>query len=164
MKTVFSQQEILKKLRPVLESEGAVYHKTRNILARQAKGGERIETMTGDGLETINEAKPGDFIVQNQTEASEQYVVPHEEFLKKYKPLHTPPRNGFEEYRSTGKIVALELTDEKLKALGLPREFHFSTDWGEDMVAKAGDFLGGPTDYSTVYRLARKEFFETYSK
>ncbi|MBV6439068.1 MAG: hypothetical protein EPGJADBJ_00699 [Saprospiraceae bacterium] len=162
-KTVFSQQEILQKLRPLLESEGAIYHKKRNILAKRAKGGERVETVTGDGVETINEAGSGDYIVQNQTEAGEQYVVPENEFLKKYAPVGKPTRQGFAEYRSTGKIVALELTAEKLKALGLPREFKFKTDWGEDMVAKAGDFMGGPADFSEVYRLARKEFFETYA-
>ena len=141
-----------------------IYHKKRNILAKKAKGGERIDTVTGDGPETTNKAEAGDYIVQNQTEAREQYVVPKDEFLKKYAPAGTAARNGFTEYRSIGKIIALELTAEKLKALGLPSTFKFKTDWGEDMVAKAGDFMGGPTDFSEVYRLARKEFFETYAK
>ena len=147
-----------------MQSEGAVYQKKINILAKEAKGGERVETITGDGLETVNEAESGDFIVQNQTEAAEQYVVPKNEFFKKYAPVSSVSRNGFAEYRPLGKIVAFELTDEKLKSLELPREFKFKTDWGEDMVAKAGDFMGGPEDFSEVYRLARKEFFETYSK
>lgn len=147
-----------------MESEGAVYHKKINVLAKEAKGGERIETITGDGFETVNEAEPGDFIVQNQTEAGEQYVVPKNEFFKKYAPVSPGSHQGFSEYHSIGKIVAFELTDEKLKLLGLPREFKFKTDWDEDMVAKAGDFMGGPEDFSEVYRLARKEFFETYSK
>lgn len=147
-----------------MESEGAIYQKKINILAKEAQGGERVETITGDGLETVNKAEPGDFIVQNQTEAGEQYVVSRNEFFKKYKRISSVARKGFSEYRSLGKIVAFELTDEKLKMLGLPREFKFKTDWGEDMVVKAGDFMGGPTDFSEVYRLARKEFFETYSK
>ncbi len=147
-----------------MESEGAIYRKKTNILAKEAKGGEVVETVTGDGLETTNEAAAGDFIVQNQTEAREQYVVRKEDFLKKYKPVNKPAGKGFSEYRSTGRIIALELTEEKLRALGLPRKFYFKTDWGEDMVAKEGDFMGGPTDFSEVYRLARKEFFETYAK
>ncbi len=161
-KTVFSQEEILQKFRPVLEAEGEVYHKKINVLAKKAKGGEVVETITGDGLETTNKADAGDYIVQNQTEAREQYIVSEEKFLKKYEPLEAPQEGVFTEYRSTGKIVAIELTDERLQSLGLPREFYFMANWGEKMVAKVGDFMGGPTDFSEVYRLARKEFFETY--
>ena len=74
-----------------------------------------------------------------------------------------PPQEGaFTEYRPTGKIVAVELTDERLRALELPPEFHFTAAWGENVTAKAGDFMGGPPDFSEVYRLARKEFVETY--
>lgn len=160
---VYSQQEILEKLRPALESEGAFYYKKRNILAKIARGGEQISTVTGDGLETTNKAEPGDYIVQNQTEAGEQYVVPAEEFLTKYELVGEYAPDAFTEYRPTGRIIALELTPERLKNLGLPGEFYFTTDWGQKMVAREGDFLGGPPDFSELYRLARKEFFETYT-
>lgn len=161
---VYSQQEILEKLRPLLESEGSVYYKKRHILAKKAQGGEKISTVTADGPETTNEAEAGDYIVQNLTEAGEQYVVPAAEFLKKYEPSGANAPEGFREYRSTGKIVAIELTPGRLKDLGLPGEFYFATDWGETMVAKKGDFMGGPADLSELYRLARKEFFETYAR
>lgn len=161
-KIVFSQGEILQKLRPSLESDGKVYRKKLNVLAKKARGGEIIETVTGDGLETTNEAGAGDYIVQNQTEAREQYIVPEEDFSKKYEPAEAPQEGVFTEYRPTGKIAALELTDEQLNKLNLPQEFYFMAPWGEEMVAKVGDFMGGPTDFSEVYRLARKEFFETY--
>lgn len=161
---VYSQQEILEKLRPLLESEGIFYYKKRHILAKKAQGGEKISTVTADGPETTNEAEAGDYIVQNLTEAGEQYVVPAEEFLKKYEPAGEAAPDGFGEYHSTGKIVAIELTAERLKALELPGKFYFTTDWGETMVAKKGDFMGGPADFSEIYRLARKEFFETYAR
>jgi len=154
----------LKKLRPALESDGEVYHKKRNVLAKKAKGGERIATITGDGPETTNVAEPGDYIVENQTEARERYVVPGAVFSKKYELTGELKPDDFSEYRSIGKIVALELTPELLEKLGLPLEFHFTAHWGENMVARAGDFMGGPADFSEVYRLARKEFFETYKK
>jgi len=32
------------------------------------------------------------------------------------------------------------------------------------MVVKKGDFLVSPLDYSEVYRIAKKEFFETYNE
>jgi hypothetical protein len=162
--SVFSQEEILQKLRPALESEGRVYHKKLNVLAKKARGGEIIETVTSDGVETRNEANAGDYMVQNQTEAGEYYIVPGATFLKKYEPIEAPQEGVFTEYRPTGKIVALELTDERLNELRLPSEFYFMAAWGEKAVAKAGDFMGGPTDFSEVYRLARKEFFETYEQ
>lgn len=161
---VFSQKDILNKLRDALQSEGVVYHKKLNILAKKALGGERIVTITGDGPETSNQAREGDYIVQNQTKAGEQYVVPGEEFLRKYEPVNDSAADGFAEYRSLGVIVAIELTGERLHQLNLPEEFIFRTDWGEEMIAKEGDFMGGPADLSEVYRLARKEFFETYSR
>lgn len=160
--TVFSQEEILQKFRPALELEGRVYQKRLHILAKKAQGGEVVETVTSDGFETKNEARAGDYIVENQTEAREQYIVPGAKFLEKYEPLEPPQEGIFTEYRPMGKIVAVELTDERLGELGLPQEFQFMAAWGENVVAKAGDFMGGPNDFSEVYRLARKEFFETY--
>ena len=32
------------------------------------------------------------------------------------------------------------------------------------MIVKKGDFLVSPLDYSEVYRIANKEFFETYKQ
>ena len=34
--------------------------------------------------------------------------------------------------------------------------------WGEKMIVKVGDYLVSPLNYSEVYRIAEKEFFETY--
>ena len=65
--TVFSQAEIFQKLRPALEAEGRVYHKKLNVLAKKARGGEIIETVTSDGFETKNEPRAGAYIVKNQT-------------------------------------------------------------------------------------------------
>lgn len=37
--------------------------------------------------------------------------------------------------------------------------------WGETQPVKVGDFLASPDEtYSEVYRIARKEFFETYER
>ena len=37
-------------------------------------------------------------------------------------------------------------------------------NWGEKMVVRKNDYLVSPLDNSEVYRIARKEFFETYKK
>ena len=160
----FSREEIRQIMIPLLEKQGAVYVKKKNVLARKATAGEQIETVTGDGPETVNVARAGDYVVQNQTDAKEQYILSGELFLKRYQPLGTASQYGFDEYRPTGRILAIELTPETLAALDLPPEFRFTADWGEDMVAKAGDFIGCLDDFSSVYRLARKEFYETYDR
>jgi hypothetical protein len=162
IQTAFSREEIRQKMIPVLEKQGAVYAKKKNVLARKASAGERIETVTGDGPETVNVAGADDYIVQNQTDAKEMYILSAGVFLSRYQPLGAPSADGFVEYRPTGRILAIELTLANLSALDLPPEFRFTADWGEDMVAKAGDFIGCLDDFSSVYRLARKEFFETY--
>lgn len=158
---MYTQEELLEKIRPLLQREGAVFQKKKNVYARPATPGETIQTVTKDGLETENRAEAGDFIVRNQTEAGEAYIVPGFKFSKKYAPLR-PADDTWTEYRPVGRIVAVELTPERLAALGLPDEFEFIASWGSAMVARAGDFLGGPDSLTEVYRLARQEFFETY--
>ncbi|TNE64679.1 MAG: hypothetical protein EP344_03485 [Bacteroidetes bacterium] len=159
---MYTQAEMLEKLRPFLLREGIVYRKNKNVLARPAVAGEVIETRTGDGLETVNAAEENDYIVRNQTGAMEEYIVPAHKFSKKYA-LLGPAENGWMEYQSTGRILAIELTDERLVSMGLPPEFEFIAPWEDPMTAKSGDFMGGPEQLTEVYRLARKEFFETYT-
>lgn len=161
-KMTFEQKEFLEKIRPVLQREGAVFKKKLNVYARPAQPGETIDTATADGLETSNQAREGDFIVRNQTEAGESYIMPADKFSKRYIPLHRTDGEWLE-YKPTGRIVAVELTSERLAALGLPDTFEFVAPWGSPMVAKAGDFLGSPEALSEIYRIARKEFFETYA-
>ena len=158
---MFTQAEFLNKLLPLLQSKGRVFQKNKNVLARRAQAGELIATHTADGLETINTAGEGDFIVRNQTAAGEEYVVPAHKFAQRYE-LYRTTGGEWLEYVSKGRIVAIEITSELLQTLDLPLEFHFEALWKEDMVARAGDFLASPSDFSEIYRIARKEFFETY--
>ncbi|MCC7244529.1 MAG: hypothetical protein IT269_02525 [Saprospiraceae bacterium] len=157
-----SQLALLKKIRPLLETHGSLFQKKQRILAKRASGGERVETHTSDGLETVNMAQHGDYIVENQTKAREIYVLPEDKFTARYR-LIGPAGNGFHEYEPTGKIVAIELNSALLSALSLPDTFRFMAPWKSDMVAKKGDFLVSPTEFSEVYRIARNEFFETYA-
>lgn len=158
---MFTQEEILEMLRPALLAEGAVYQKKKNVVARKAQDGEVIQTRTGDGLETTNAAEAGDYIVRNQTDAEEEYIVPAHKFNKRYTALRAVDEH-WQEYQALGRIIAIELTAEKLASLNLPTEFEFMAPWDDPMTAKAGDFMGGPETLTEVYRLARKEFFETY--
>ena len=155
------QTTLLSRLLPYFEEKGHLFLKKINILAKEALGGEEVQTITSDGLETVNHAKKGDFLVKNKTGAGEIYIVSPDTFHKKYVFLHEA-EDGFSEYRSTGKVIALELKASLLAELDLPSPFYFEAPWGEDMIAKEGDFLAMPPDKGQVYRIARKEFFETY--
>ena len=76
--------------------------------------------------------------------------------------MHEELGDGFSEYVAKGKIVAVEMSSALLERLGLKQEFQFMAPWDEEMVVKENDFLVSPQDFSEVYRIARKEFFETY--
>jgi hypothetical protein len=165
MKTTpdFSQAEFCNLVIPMLRTQGVFFKKKKTVLARRATPGEQVATVTADGLETTNQAQEGDYLLQNQTLAREQYLLSEKKFEKKYEQVATHD-DGWNEYQTTDHICAVEVTDDFLQALDLPAEWHFEAAWGEPMVAKKGDFLASPADLSEVYRIARQEFFETYSE
>jgi hypothetical protein len=158
---VYTQKEIIETMLPILQSEGKVFKKFRNVFAREAREGEEIQTITGDGLETTNTAKAGDFIIKNQTDAEEMYIIGAEKFHARYDFLKEGP-DGFSVYSAKGKVLGIKVNEELLKQLNLPDEFYLIAPWGEKMIVKSSDYLVSPLDYSEVYRIARKEFFETY--
>lgn len=147
-----SQAELLKKYTSALE-KSPVYEKFVPVYGRKAKMGEKIATVTKDGLETINTAKSGDYIVKNQTDAKEEYIVPAEKFEKRYV-LGKKIDGTWNEYRPFGEIKAIKISSKK--------EFYIAAPWGEKMVVKDGDYLVSPLNYSEVYRIANHEFHETY--
>ena len=160
---MLSQEEVKKIVLPVLEKKGTRYKKTKNVFARKAKKNEQITTATSDGNETIRKAKEGDYIVRNQTEAQEEYIVSPKKFRKRYT-YKKRSKGSFNEYEPKGKVIAVEVTKSVLKKFNLSSEFHFEAPWGSKMVVKENDFLVRQLDNDRVYRIARKEFFETYQR
>lgn len=158
---VNNQERFLKSMVPQFRASGKLYRKYKRIFARQTVKNEKIQTVTSDGLETSNTAKEGDFVVKNETYAQEMYIIGSKKFNERYR-LLGEDKDGFSEYEPLGKVIGLELTINLLTELGLDVEFEFMAPWGEKMVAKKGDYLVTQLDYSEVYRIARKEFFETY--
>jgi hypothetical protein len=156
------QSVLLERVQPLMVTMGRHYKKTRHVLARRATRGEVIQTITDDGLETTNTVESDAFVVQNLTQSQEQYVLETAKFEQKYRFLDAKDE-VWAEYAPLGEIHALELTDAVLEALNLPDECQFMASWGEPMMAKKGDFLVMPVDSEEVYRIARKEFFETYT-
>ncbi|MEM9889132.1 MAG: hypothetical protein AAF849_24880 [Bacteroidota bacterium] len=155
------QKEIQTLLLPILNKEGKNYQKNKNVYARKAVIGEKIDTYTNDGMESTNTVQEPSYVIRNQTDAQEEYVVAVAKFEARYIRLRTISKE-WAEYRSTGEIRALELTTTLMKQLHLSTPFYFTADWGEEMIAREGDFLVCPKNQQEIYRIARKEFFETY--
>ena len=156
----FSQEELLERMKPLLR-DGGTYEKFKEIDAREAKEGEVIETITSDGLETKNTAEQGDYIVRNTTGAQEMYIVKRDKFSKRYE--YKEDLDGeWKVYKATGRIKGVRVDEKIIKQLETEDEFYFMAPWGEKMVVKSGDYLVAPMNYSEVYRVAEKEFFETY--
>ena len=107
-----------------------------------------VFTFTADGLETRNTAQVGDMIMSGVT--GEQYVVPRDKFVRMY-----------DLYNGTTVIpnqTPRTVAEVSTNLLQYPTEF--TASWGELMVLKPGDFL--VRDGDNVYRIARKEFLESY--
>ncbi len=160
---VLSQQELLEKID---FSKAVIFEKYKEVHARKAVPGEIIKTYTKDGLETQNVAKEGDFVVKNITEAEEMYILTEEKFNSRYE-FKADVDNDWKLYRPLGKIKGIKVDGKVFRKLGIEKsakEFYITANWGEKMIVKKNDYLVSPLDNSEVYRIARKEFFETYKK
>ncbi len=154
-----TQQEAVYKFMPLLNAFGHFFKKKTTVLARPAVAGERIDTITADGKETTNVAKEGDFVVQNNTEAKEQYILSGEKMKSRYEILEAH-KSGWVIYKATGLVRAIEFNSA---ILDLPEQMEFEASWGENMVLKEGDLICAPLPtQNEIYRIARKEFNETY--
>lgn len=157
-----SQQKMIEKFLPYLEHHGKAFSKFQQVKARPAREGEEIHTITADGNETINKASSDDFIVKNMTSAGEQYIIKGTTLHQKYKA--TGVNDGdWKIYQPSGKIIAVSISEEVLKQFEWESPFYFEAPWGEKMIVKMGDYLVSPLpDKNEIYRIARKEFSETY--
>jgi len=141
---IISQQEAADLYLPQIEQSGKEYKKFTQITARPAVAGEVIETITSDGKETTNTAKSGDYVVTNI--GGEEYILSGDTLKKRYESL------GNNRYQAIGECKGIVYT-------GKPTQF--MATWGEAMVLKPGDMIV-TGDGKEVYRIAIKEFKETY--
>lgn len=139
---------------PLINFLGKVYKKTSPVYAYIAKDGEYIETWTADGLETTNYAKKGDYVVSNiNSEAKEKYIVTEEVFHQRYEKIH-----------NCGEGFIMKPLGKVKGTIYHGSEMEFVAAWGRLMVIKPGDMIVTPLpDCNEVYRIARKEFNETYT-
>lgn len=147
-----TQEELKEQLTPSL-TNSIVFEKFKPILAREGKIGETIKTFTKDGLETINQVTVPSYIVKNTTDAKEEYIVTKDKFEKRYA-FFKKENKTWSFFKPIGEIKVVKVKNNN--------EFFILAPWGEKMIVKKDDFLVSPLDYSEIYRIANKEFFETY--
>jgi hypothetical protein len=160
---MLTQKEMLDYFLPKLNLEGKRYKKKSLIKAKKANPGLEVVTMTSDGVETKNIASSGDWLVENQTSAQEKYLVKSEVFEKKYDLLHSL-EDGWGCYRPKGEISALKVSSSDIQNLGSKNHLEFEAPWKESIVVKPGDFLVISLENSEIYRIALKEFTQTYEE
>ncbi len=155
-----NQAEAVAKFMPEIES-GMVYEKFTQVDARPAVPGEVVETHTSDGKETVNTAAEGDYVLRNLTEAGELYILSGKKLAARYKLAPSEslagrpnPAEPWQRYQATGECQGVEYRGPDIE---------FEASWGENMVLKTGDMIVTPLPQKgEVYRIAAKEFGETY--
>lgn len=160
---MISQKEMLEHFLPLMETQGKRYKKKSLIRAKKAEPGLVVVTRTSDGIETKNTAEKGDWLVENQTSAKESYLIKADTFEKKYS-LMDSLGNGWGCYRPKGKISAMKVSALDLENFGAHDVLEFQAPWKESIVLKPGDFLVISLEKSEIYRVAKKEFLETYEE
>jgi hypothetical protein len=158
-----AQTELQHKLLPRIRKDGELYRKFREVHARKATPGETIVSVTGDGRETENTAKAGDWIVRNTTQAREEYIVGADKFESRYRRVGDLDEQ-WSRYQPLGEVRAVEVDGAVLELLGKSTTFFIEAPWGEAQRVREGDELAAPPALDEVYRIARAEFRETYER
>ncbi len=99
--------------------------------------------------------------VENQTSTNELYLVKAETFKKKYS-LVQSLEQGWGCYQPKGEISGLIVGKDHLEAFGATSVMEFQAPWKDTMIVKPGDMLVVPPEKDEIYRIAKKEFGETY--
>jgi hypothetical protein len=160
---MITQKDMLNHFLPLMESQGKRYKKKSLIRAKKAEPGMVVVTRTSDGIETKNTAEEGDWLVENQTSAKESYLIKADTFEKKYT-LMDSLGNGWGCYRPKGEIFAMKVSGSDLENFGSNGPMEFQAPWKESIVVKPGDYLVISLEKSEIYRVAKKEFLETYEE
>lgn len=158
---LFSQHEIIAHFFDLIKRKGQRYSKKSLTIAKKATPGTLVLTETSDGqrIETI--AKPGDWLVENQTATQEHYLVCQATFTKKYK-LRQALGEGWGSFESLIQVYALKVQEKDLAPFGNPTQLEFQGPREKTVLIHPGDYLVIPVDQSEAYRITAKEFEETY--
>jgi hypothetical protein len=158
------QKYLVEGLNSLLLESGCDYKKFQIVKARVARDGEEIVTEIASGRETVNIAKKGDFVVENQTGANERYIVSGAKFEQRYA-VESKLDDGWSVYKPLGRVKGVEVDRTVLNLFQQQGSFYISAPWGEAQFVEEGDMLVTTLPLQgdmEIYRIARKEFFETY--
>jgi hypothetical protein len=158
---LYSQPEIIAHFFDLLKQDGQRYSKKSLTIAKKATPGTVVLTETSDGQRIETTAKPGDWLVENQTATKEHYLVSEATFTKKYK-LRQALGEGWGSFESLIQVYALKVQEKDLAPLGNPTQLEFQGPREKTVLIHPGDYLVIPMDQSEAYRITAKEFEETY--
>lgn len=130
-----------------------IYHKIGEVTASSPKYALEIVTLIEGQPETKNTHVPGKtIVVTNHTESKESYVLPLKKFYERYS--FTRVENNEFIFSAKGAVLALRYEGPSIT---------FEPPWGGTMMLNYGDMLcQNPDDENDIYRIAAKEFYETY--
>ena len=157
---LYSQPEIISHYFDLLKREGKRYSKKSLTKAKKATPGTVVLTETSDGQRLETTAKPGDWLVENQTATKEHYLVSEATFSKKYQ-LRQALGNGWGSFQSIVPVYALKVGENDLEPFGNPNQLEFKGPREKSVFIHPGDYLVIPVDQSEAYRITAKEFEET---
>ncbi|MGM0947098.1 MAG: hypothetical protein ACQEW9_18130 [Bacteroidota bacterium] len=158
-----SQKNMLDYFLPKVEREGKKFKKKTLIKAKSTQAGLEIVTKTSDGIESKNVSEEGDYLVENQTSTGEKYLVRKKMFERKYE-IKQALSEGWAVYAPKDFIWAVQLSSGDLTHFGQTDILDFMAPWDELIIAKAFDYLVLPPEKDEIYRIAKKEFEETYQE
>ena len=158
---LYSQPEIIAHFFDLLKQDGQRYSKKSLTIAKKATPGSVVLTETSDGQRIETTAKPGDWLVENQTATKEHYLVTEATFTKKYQ-LRQALGDGWGSFQSMVPVYALKVGEKDLEPFGNPNQLEFQGPREKSVFIHPGDHLVIPVDQSEAYRITAKEFEETY--
>jgi hypothetical protein len=142
------------------------YKKFQVIKARQAYAGEEVVSVVESGRETVNVASLGDYVVENQTEAKERYIVSGAKFEQRYV-KEQGLDGGWGLYKPLGRVKGIKVDRTVLNLFHQQGAFFISAPWDEAQYVEEGDMLVTTLPLQQrieIYRIAHKEFLETYAR
>jgi hypothetical protein len=160
---MITQQKMLDYFLPVFKSKGKNFRKKSLIKAKKATPGLLVITKTSDGVETRNIAEEGDWLVENQTSSEEKYLVKPDIFESKYEMVDSLG-DGWACYKPKGIMRGYEFEASDLRHFDINDRLEFQAPWKDTMFVRIGDYLIIPPGEQEIYRVARKEFMETYQE
>lgn len=157
------QAILVEKYLEEIKNDGRLYKKVESVLARKARLGETIVSVTSDGEEGHNVANDGDVVVQNQTDAKEEYIVKGETFVNRYN-VELELTDKWQVYEPSGEARAIPITHAVIAELRVGHKFFIEASWGESQFASEGDYFVTPSpNFDEIYRVGKPEFEKTYT-